>query len=67
MYVKAFNLLLGNSTTPTNEVDTKPGCQGIALRLPEWNKLKESIVKLHEAMPALAKHYYVPSASIIRI
>ena len=35
--------------------DPKPGRLGIALRPPEWTKLKESIVYLHETMPALAQ------------
>ena len=38
---------------PKNGTEPKPGCQGIALRLCEWATLKESIVQLHDTMPAL--------------
>ena len=35
-------------------MESKAGRQGIALRLPEWNNLKESITQLHAEMPDLA-------------
>ena len=40
---------------PKNGIEPRPGRQGVALRLREWATLKESIVQLHAAMPALAE------------
>ena len=36
-------------------MEAKAGRQGIALRLSEWNNLKESITQLHVAMPVFAQ------------
>ena len=36
-------------------MEPKAGRQGIALRLSEWNNLKESIIQLHATMPDLAQ------------
>ena len=54
VYLESF-LSIRKFYLPKDGVDPKPGGQGIALRLPEWIKLKQSIVRLHEAMPALAE------------
>ena len=40
---------------PKDAVDPQQGRQGIAQRPPEWTKLKESIVQLHKAIPALSE------------
>ena len=36
-------------------MEPKAGCQEIALRLSEWNNMKESVTQLHAAMPDLAQ------------
>ena len=45
-------MLLGSSM---NGVEPKAGRQGIALRLFEWNYLKESFTQPHAAMPDFAQ------------
>ena len=36
-------------------MESKAGCQGITLRLAEWNNLKESITQLHAPRPDLSQ------------
>ena len=46
---------LGLFYLPNDGVEPKVGRQGVALRLSEWNNLKESITELHAAMPDLTQ------------